>query len=312
MEIPVYLFTGFLGSGKTTFIADLFSDKDFNEGERSLLLLCEDGEEDYIPEEFAFPNVVTEKISTESDLRMKTLKDFELKYNVDRVIVEYNGMWMLEKLFRAMPKNWLIYQEVTFFNAETFMMFNKNMRQQTFDKLKTAELVVFNRCEKGFDKLPFHKEVRIANRKSQIIYEYGPDDVEPDTIEDMLPFDIEKDEITIEDEYYAEWYADINENPQKYDGKFLNLRVQIAMTHELPGDKFAMGRHVMTCCIEDVKFAALLSKYPNNENYKIGEWVKAKCKVTVEYASEYGMEGPVLYVERLVITSPPEQEIATF
>lgn len=312
MDIPVYLFTGFLGSGKTTFVEDLFSDKDFNEGEKTLLLLCEEGEKEYVPSEFAFPNVIIEKIEKESDLQMKALKDMESKYDIDRVVVEYNGMWMLESLFKALPKNWLIYQEVTFFDAETFLIFNQNMRQQTFNKLKTAELVVFNRCQKGFDKMAFHREVRIANRKSQIIYEYGPDDVEPDTIEDVFPYDISLDEITVEDRDYALWYADINENPENYDGKILNIRMRIAMTHQLPGDKFALGRHVMTCCIDDIQFAALVAKYPGNENYKIGEWVKVRCKVRMEMEKEYGKKGPVLYVKELIITSPPKEEVATF
>lgn len=312
MDIPVYLFTGFLGSGKTTFVEDIFSDKDFNEGEKTLLLLCEEGEKEYVPSEFAFPNVIIEKIEKESDLQMKALKDMESKYDIDRVVVEYNGMWMLESLFKALPKNWLIYQEVTFFDAETFLIFNQNMRQQTFNKLKTAELVVFNRCQKGFDKMAFHREVRIANRKSQIIYEYGPDDVEPDTIEDVFPYDISLDEITVEDRDYALWYADINENPENYDGKILNIRMRIAMTHQLPGDKFALGRHVMTCCIDDIQFAALVAKYPGNENYKIGEWVKVRCKVRIEMEKEYGKKGPVLYVKELIITSPPKEEVATF
>ena len=286
MDIPVYLFTGFLGSGKTTFVEDLFSDKDFNKGEKTLLLLCEEGEKEYVPSEFAFPNVIIEKIEKESDLQMKALKDMESKYDIDRVVVKYNRMWMLESLFKTLPKNWLIYQEVTFFDAETFLIFNQNMRQQTFNKLKTAELVVFNRCQKGFDKMAFHREVRIANRKSQIIYEYGPDDVEPDTIEDVFPYDISLDEITVEDRDYALWYADINENPENYDGKILNIRMRIAMTHQLPGDKFALGRHVMTCCIDDIQFAALVAKYPGNENYKIGKWVKVRCKIRIKMKKE--------------------------
>lgn len=312
MDIPVYLFTGFLGSGKTTFIADLFSDEDFNEGERTLLLMCEDGEVEYDPSTFAFPNVVIERISNEEDLKREVLKEWSEKNDVDRVVVEYNGMWMLESLFKAMPKNWLIYQEVSFFDGTTFLICNQNMRQYTFNKLKTAELVVFNRCEKGFDKMPFHKEVRIANRKSQIIYEYGPDDVEPDLIEDPLPYDMTMDEITISDDDYAIWYTDINENPNNYDGKILNIRMRIAMTHQLPGEKFAMGRHLMTCCVDDIQFAALVAKYPGNENYRIGEWVKAKCKVVIEPEAEYGREGPVLHVLELILTSPPEQEVATF
>ena len=40
-EIPVYMFTGFLEAGK---------DKRFNTGEETLLLICEEGEEEYEPD----------------------------------------------------------------------------------------------------------------------------------------------------------------------------------------------------------------------------------------------------------------------
>ena len=40
MDIPVYLFTGFLESGKTKFIQETLEDERFNAGEKTLLLLC--------------------------------------------------------------------------------------------------------------------------------------------------------------------------------------------------------------------------------------------------------------------------------
>ena len=46
-EIPVYLFTGFLESGKTLFIQDTLEDKRFNAGERTLLIQCEEGEVEF-------------------------------------------------------------------------------------------------------------------------------------------------------------------------------------------------------------------------------------------------------------------------
>ena len=165
-EIPVYLFTGFLGGGKTTFIQDILSTTDFNEGERTLLLLCEEGEEDYDPSKFSYPNVYIETIDDEEDLTQERLAKLEKRHAIDRVVIEYNGMWMLQTLFQNMPPNWLIYQEVCFHDATTFLMYNQNMRQLCFDKMQTAELNIFNRCEKGFDKMPFHKEVRIANRRT--------------------------------------------------------------------------------------------------------------------------------------------------
>ena len=45
-EIPVYIFTGFLEAGKTRFIRETLADKRFNPGERTLLICCEEGEEE--------------------------------------------------------------------------------------------------------------------------------------------------------------------------------------------------------------------------------------------------------------------------
>ena len=48
-ETPVYLIAGFLDSGKTSFINGILSDG-FALEDRTLLLQCEDGEEEYDPE----------------------------------------------------------------------------------------------------------------------------------------------------------------------------------------------------------------------------------------------------------------------
>lgn len=312
-EKPVFLFTGFLGGGKTTFIQDTMETPDFNGGEETLLLICERGEQEYLPDRFADNEKVhIEYIKSETDLTGKTLMEISKRYRFDRIMIEYNGMWMLKTLFTAMPQGWIIAQEMTFFDAGTFLMFNKNMRQQCFDKLKTAELVIFNRCVKGFDKMPFHKEVRVANRRSQILYEYGPYDVEPDDIADPLPYDIEQSKIEIKDEWYAEWYRDINENEDAYDGKVLTLRGRAALVEDLPDGQFAFGRHVMTCCIEDVQFAGLMAIYAGTEDFHTGDWLRIKAKVRIEYCEAYGEKGPVLYCRSVERTEPAEPEIASF
>ena len=45
--VPMYVFTGFLESGKTRFIQQTLEDPRFNSGERTLLLVLEEGEEEY-------------------------------------------------------------------------------------------------------------------------------------------------------------------------------------------------------------------------------------------------------------------------
>ena len=44
-QIPMYVFTGFLESGKTKFIQGTLEDPRFNSGERTLLLVLERSEE---------------------------------------------------------------------------------------------------------------------------------------------------------------------------------------------------------------------------------------------------------------------------
>ena len=186
-EIPVYLFTGFLGAGKTTFIQDTMESDEFLTEEKTLFLICEEGEVEYEKEKFFDKDVFFETIENEEDIKAELLDSLAEKYDAEAVIVEYNGMWMLDSLYGNMPKNWYVNQEMTFAEAPLFMTYNQNMRQLVFDKLKSAELVVFNRFDHAFDKLEYHKIVRVANRRSQIVYEFGPDEVEPDVFQDPLP-----------------------------------------------------------------------------------------------------------------------------
>ena len=48
-EVPVYLFTGFLEAGKTKMIQETLEDEGFNDGSHILLLVCEEGLEEYDP-----------------------------------------------------------------------------------------------------------------------------------------------------------------------------------------------------------------------------------------------------------------------
>ena len=47
MEVPVYLFTGFLESGKTKMVHETMADKRFQNKEKTLIILCEEGIEEY-------------------------------------------------------------------------------------------------------------------------------------------------------------------------------------------------------------------------------------------------------------------------
>ena len=45
--IPIYLVAGFLDSGKTTLVHNMLDDDSFSRGQKTLLIVCEEGMEEY-------------------------------------------------------------------------------------------------------------------------------------------------------------------------------------------------------------------------------------------------------------------------
>ena len=198
-EIPVYLFTGFLDAGKTTFIQETLEDPGFNDGQKTLLIVTEEGDTEYKPIKFASSNVKIMTLEDEEDLTESWMTNAAALCNAEKVVIEYNGMWVLDQLYNNLPENWTVYQEMTFADARNFVSYNDNMRQLVYDKIKSTESIVFKHMTRDMDQMPLHKIVRQANRRCDIIYEYGPNEIELDNIEDPLPFDMNAKIIDIQD-----------------------------------------------------------------------------------------------------------------
>ena len=311
-DIPVYLFTGFLESGKTRFIQETLEDKRFNKGEKTLLLVCEEGVEEYEPNDFSGRNVSIRQVTDQTRLTPDNLDKWQRETDSERVVVEYNGMWMLDVLYTAMPQNWVVYQEFMFADAGTFLTYNTNMRQLTYDKLKSCELVVFNRYKPDMDKMAFHKIVRGATRRADIAYETAPDKVEYDDIEDPLPFDVDAPIIEIKDGDYALWYRDLSETPKNYEGKTVRFKCRFLKRKKLPPKTFIAGRHVMTCCVEDIQFAALVCQWDEADSVQDDSWAVLTAQVHFKFNRAYGKKGPVLTYISAQSADAPENPVATF
>lgn len=135
-EVPTYVFLGFLEGGKTTFIQDTLEDKRFFDGEKTLLLVCEEGEAEYDSGRFASKDVVIVPVEDEETLTPEFLGDLQKKYDFGKVIVEYNGFWGIDALFGSIPEEWAVAQIMTLFDAETFLNYNQNMRQLVYEKFR--------------------------------------------------------------------------------------------------------------------------------------------------------------------------------
>lgn len=311
-DVPVYLFTGFLESGKTKFIQETLEDRRFCNGERTLLLVCEEGEEEYAPDQFADKNVFIRVINSQEELNAEALKRFLDETKSARVVVEYNGMWLLDALYGAMPEGWMVYQEFMFADAGTFITYNANMRQLVYDKLKSCELVVFNRFNGSMDKMEFHKIVRAASRRADIAYEYVGGKVEYDDIVDPLPFDLNADIVEIGDDDYAEWYRDMSEEPKKYENKTVCFKCRALVRKKMPDHTFIVGRHVMTCCVEDIQFAGLVCQWDKADTVKDDTWIILTARINFKFNRAYSKKGPVLTYIDSTPCEAPEQPVATF
>ena len=201
-----------------------------------------------------------------------------------------------------------------FADSTTFLTYNSNMRNLVMDKLVGAQMVVFNRLEKGQDTMPFHKLARAANRRIDILYDYTDGTTEMDDVVDPLPFDINAPVIEVKDEDFALWYRDVTEEPEKYDGKMVRFKAQVAMLRRDRDGMFAPGRFVMTCCVEDIQFCGIPCRYADAKNLESRGWVLVTAKISAEKHRLYkGEVGPVLTATEVVRNVPPaDPDVATF
>ena len=309
MDIPVYLVAGFLDGGKTNFINGILEDG-FAREDKTLLLCCEEGEEEY--EKGALDNVTVVTIEDEEDLKCSYLKELEKKYRPKQVLIEYNGMWQMERLYReVLPANWVLYQIMTFVQASTFEMYAKNMGQLMMEKITNADMLVFNRCTPELRDALRKRNLRMVNRRADIYLENEDGTSEEYVTPEMSPFDLSDGHLDVPDDDYGVWYVDMMDNPDRYDG--VTVRYKAVMCHS---KKFkgvhCPGRFAMVCCENDMQFLALVAKGEGLERFKNRQWVEITATVKKEANDAYQGEGPVLYVTAIAPCEKPKEEVVSF
>ncbi|MBQ7921695.1 MAG: TIGR03943 family protein [Clostridia bacterium] len=312
MDIPVYLVTGFLEAGKTSFIQETLTAQPLLREGNMLLIVCEEGIEEFDPTAFASKNVYLEQIEDAEDLTPALLSSLQEKHQAMLVMVEYNGMWQLRDFYENLPENWNVFQEIFICDSLTIENYNRNMRSLVVDKLSSCDLAVFNRTDASTDQLTLHKLVRGVSRTAGILYDMTDGSVVQDTIEDPLPFDINADIVKIQDRDFAYFYRDLVEDIQKYDGKKIRFKGMVIKDETIPTGSFVCGRHVMTCCADDIQFNGIACKWKNSETLKTYRWVEITGKISIEKHKMYTAPGPVLKVTSLIPAAPPEMQVATF
>lgn len=310
-EIPVYLFTGFMDSGKTTLIKETLLENGFAEQGKSLIICCEDGDVEYSEEEIKKINTQVAYVESEEDFTAEKMQELQNSYLPDQIFIEYNGTWGMDKILEMnMPKGWVIVQTLATADATTFDMYLSNMRAMIMEQLFAADVVIFNRCDDNTDRGKYRRNVKALNRKAQIVYERADGTI--DDRPEELPFDISGDEIEITDADYAIWYMDALDNPKKYEGKKVTFLALVYNPDKLKKGIFVPGRFAMTCCVEDVTFIGFKCKYPDEDKIPHKSWIKITAEVRVEFAREYKGKGPVLYPVSIEKAEKPDDELVYF
>ncbi len=312
VRVPMYLVSGFLESGKTTFLKFTISEDYFQIDEPTLLIVCEQGLEEYDEKELLKYKTVMAVIEEQEDLTPQKLVELERKYRPSRVLVEYNPFWSVAA-FEAMemPEGWGIVQEIVMVDASCFQVYMQNMKSLFVEMARNADMVTFNRCTTDLPLANFRRSIKVVNPGCEILFEDNDHEL-TDVLEDGVPYDLNADVINIEDVDYGIFYVDAEERKDRYNGRTVSFKGRVMKSKKADADFFVAGRKAMTCCADDMAFIGYICKYKDAPKLKNGDWVQVEAKIKYKTLKMYQGEGPVFYVTKIESAEAPEHELVYF
>lgn len=174
MKIHVEIVTGFLGSGKTSFINSLLSESQV-EGEKVLIFQLEQGEKEIVQSININGHLKVEKLDDIKALKNEMIYSIK-KFNPNRIIIEYNGTSNLKELFDMLNEK--IYKECSKITTIFFVADGKNLKRHidnvgnfVIPFIQFANMIIVNNidyCNKEFLDEGF-KKVRTINPKAYIL-----------------------------------------------------------------------------------------------------------------------------------------------
>lgn len=312
MEIPVYLFTGLLESGKTTLIQEVAGEEDFLEPGTTVLIQCEEGEVSFSEEFLKKYRIILLEIEDTDELNEIFWKRIEKEYRPAQILIEYNGMWEMETLFGSgIPEEWFIGGIYSTVNAETADLYITNMRKQFMEPLRESNLIIFNRCEENMGRMKFRRSLKALNPQVQVAFE-RKDGTMFDNESEEMPFDYSGRQVEIEDIDYGLWYLDAMDHSDRYMGKEIAFTARYCASARPEQKYFVPGRHIMTCCEDDIQFLGFICYFEENMPFKHGDWVKVHVEFDYGECRMYDGQGPILRLIHIEEGKKPEQELVTF
>lgn len=309
MVTPVFVVTGFLDSGKTTMIKETLMEQEWIEPGLTLLLLCEEGEEEYPKEYLDEKDMVLLKIDDIEQLNPTFFKNCEKNYHPAQIVIEYNGMWKLEDLLTIKyPRSFELQGVYSTVDGTTLDMYLMNMRNMLMEQLTESELIVVNRCAPGVDRSGFRRALKVQNPMAQLIFE-GLDGKIIEPSEEDLPYDVKGDKIVIDDMDFGVWYVDAYDHPELYLHKEIEFKAQTFRPKGMKDNMFVPVRQIMTCCAADVRYYGYPCKAEKKIEITKRAWVRVRVRFEYESLAAFGSKQPVLYLIDMEPADQPEEDV---
>ena len=236
---PVYVINGFLESGKTEFISFTLAQPYFQIKGKTLLIVCEEGENEYDAALLKKSRTELELIEEEADFTPENLTALEKKHKPERIIIEYNGMWNYKNA--KLPWYWKIEQQITTIDGSTFPMYYTNMRSLLAEMIRKSEMIIINRCDTVKDQLNTYKRnIKAVNASADVIFEDANGEID-EILEEDLPYDLKQDVIVLDNEGYGIWYLDAMDHLERYVGKKLQFVAMVLKPENFPKGYFAVS-----------------------------------------------------------------------
>lgn len=306
MRKPVYVFSGFLDSGKTSVIKDTLLDPRFNQGERTLIIAMEEGDVDYDDNFLKQANcqLVTCDLA---DFNFDFMEKLETELHFNQVFIELNGLSDDKILYEnGFIDKWELAQTLTVFDSEQFAVQLNNLRQFVYNHVIAAEVAIFNRCE-NIDRKFVRNNLKAINPRLEIIFEDRLGNVNKDIMEDLFV----GDDVYIEDLDYGLWYMDALDNPLKYENRIISINVM--MLEDLPEYDMAliMGRRAMVCCADDIASIGITCVGVDKSKIEPGKYYRLKGHIHC-VDDEQGYKTCLLYVDEQQASHKPEHDLVNF
>ena len=311
-DVPVYVITGILESGKTSFINDTLRQDYFQIPQKTIVVNCESGEEEYDAVSLMKFKTSVCEVDGKEAFTEAYLQELEDAYLPGRVVIEYNPLWGVKQLLEMkLPEGWEIIQQIVTIDASTFQVYRNNMRPVFGDMSQKADLVMFNRCTEDMPLADFRRSVKVLNGGCDVAFE-GADRKMINLFEDSVPYDLSADVIEIEDIDYGIFYVDARDNPDRYKGKTVKVKGRVMKNPKMASKEFVLGRMAMTCCADDTQFIGYLCVGPEGANYKNGSYAVVTAEIEYKFRKEYRCKGPVFYIKKMEPAPEIENDMVYF